>query len=259
MMKEKLANTLLWLALAILIAGTLVLCISSRKQDAQKVCTNMRVYFKDDFNFVTEGDIKTWLESGFGHYVGQKLDSMDLCGMEVFLDGKTAIRKSEVYTTPDGAINIIITQREPVLRFQKKDIGFYVDERGYVFPLQKRYEARVPLVSGNIPVSCGPGYKGELKNAREAAWMRSIIALMDYISNSRRWSGYSERLTVEENGDIVLKALEGKEKIIIGSPDRIEEKFEFLGKYYDVIRPSKPDGYYATVNLKYRGQIVCRR
>lgn len=258
-MKEKLGNILLSVVLALLVAGTAVLCTISREDDSQKLCENMRVYFEDDFNFVTEEDIKNWLESGFGHYVGQKLDSMDLYGMEKFLDGKTAIRKSEVYTTPDGTINVIITQREPVLRFQKKDYGFYVDERGYVFPLQKRYEAKVPVVTGEIPVSCGPGFKGELQDKREAEWMLGIISLMDYISDSRRWAGYSDRLTVEADGDIVMKAVEGKEKIILGTPERMEEKFRFLEKYYDVIKPLKPEGYYSTVNLKYRGQIVCRR
>jgi len=258
-MKEKLANILLFLILTIFAVGTAALCIYSRKQDSQKVCEYMKVYFKDDFNFVTEEDIKSWIVGGFGNFVGQKLDSMDLCKMEQYLDGKTAIKKSEIYTTPDGAINIIITQRKPVLRFEKKDFGFYVDDRGYVFPLQKRYEAQVPVVSGEIPVSFGPGYKGELMSKREAEWMRGIIKLMNFVSNSKRWSGYSERLMVEGNGDIVLKALEGKEKIIIGSPERMEEKFNYLEKYYDVIKPSKPDGYYSTVNLKYHGQIVCRR
>ena len=38
----------------------------------------------------------------------------------------------------------------------------------------------------------------------------------------------------------------------------MDEKFEKMGKYYKVIVPEKGSGAYKTVDLRFRGQIVCK-
>ena len=45
---------------------------------------------------------------------------------------------------------------------------------------------------------------------------------------------------------------------IIGQPTSLEEKFEKMGKYYKVIIPEKGSDAYRTVDLRYKGQIVCK-
>ena len=61
-----------------------------------------------------------------------------------------------------------------------------------------------------------------------------------------------------DNGDIALIPRKGKEIFIIGQPTSLEEKFEKMGKYYKVIIPEKGSDAYRTVDLRYRGQIVCK-
>ena len=36
-------------------------------------------------------------------------------------------------------------------------------------------------------------------------------------------------------------------------------KFEKIGRYYTAIVPDKGEGYYSTVNVKFKDQIVCRK
>ena len=64
---------------------------------------------------------------------------------------------------------------------------------------------------------------------------------------------------IEDGGDLVLKTVDGKERFIIGFPDAIPEKFGKMAKYYSHILPSKGEGYYKSVNLKYNKQIICRK
>lgn len=258
-MNAKSIRFLLLTVMAVLVAGTAFLCLESGKARNQRVCEGMRVTFKENFNFITEDDVKEWVEREYGHYVGKRLDSLELWRIEDIVDNQAAVRKSEVFTTSDGMLNINITQREPVLKLVKSDYSFYVDGRGFIFPLQKNYDSPVPVIYGEIPITCNPGFKGKVSDPKESLWLQQTLGMMDYLSGSKQWSGYVGRISVTKTGDMVINPAEGKENVIFGAPDRCKEKLELLGRYYDTIKPAKEEGYYSTVNVKYRGQIICRK
>jgi len=65
------------------------------------------------------------------------------------------------------------------------------------------------------------------------------------------------RITVSDEGDIVLFPTSGNESFIFGQPENIEDKFSRIHKYYSHIKAAKGD-IYGTVNVKYKGQIICR-
>ena len=50
----------------------------------------------------------------------------------------------------------------------------------------------------------------------------------------------------------------GKERFIFGPPVDFEAKFDRISRYYTSILPLNGVGY-TTVNVKYNGQIVCRK
>ena len=233
---------------------------SAAKKEAL-TCTGLEVTIKDSLenNFVSVSDIRKYLDSESGGYIGQKLGSIDLVKMERIIDGKSAVLKSEAYVTKDGMLNISVTQRRPAVRFQSKDGGFYADKEGYIFPLQKNYTAYVPVVDGAVPVTVPDSYKGEVGSEKEKKWIQDIISLVDYMDKSGVWAENIVQITVRDNGDLVLVPRQGKEKFLFGKPDNIEDKFSRMEKYYTGIVPAKGEGYYSTVNVKYNGQIVCRK
>ena len=225
---------------------------------SQLTCAGVRVEFKDDFNFITSKDIEGYLNKEYGAYVGQRLDSVDLEKVESILDNKSAILKAEAYTTPDGFLNVEIRQREPVVRFQKGDNGFYADERGFIFPLQRNYTSMVPIIDGEVPLNVGRGYKGAPKTEAEKKWLSETLGLVNYMTGTV-WAENISQITVRGNGDLVLIPREGKERFIFGQPSDFEAKFDRIGLYYTTILPEKGNGYYTTVNIKNNGQIVCRK
>ena len=192
-------------------------------------------------------------------YIGQLLDSVDLAKVERILDNKSAILKTEAYTTPDGMLNVKVFQREPVIRFQKGGNGFYADEKGFLFPLQSNYTSQVPIIDGNVPLTFESGYKGEPVSQKEKDWLGNIIALVNFMQESKNWSENISQISVRPDGDLVMVPRQGKELFIFGGPDNYEDKFSRMEKYYTTILPEKGEGYYSTVNLKYNGQIVCRK
>lgn len=229
------------------------------KRMRELTCAGIKVEFTDDFNFITAKDVEGYLNKGYGAYIGQRLDSVDLMKVEKILDSKSAILKAEAYTTPDGYLNIKIRQREPVVRFQKDGNGFYADERGFLFPLQRNYTSMVPIIDGAVPLNVERGYKGEPKTDRERKWLSEVISLVNYMQNSGVWADNISQITVRGNGDLVLIPREGKERFVFGQPDDFEAKFDRIGLYYTTILPAKGNGYYSTVIIKNNGQIVCRK
>lgn len=258
-MKEGLRITLIAAAFCLTAFVCLVIFRMNDRRVGQLTCAGVKVEFTDDFNFVTAKDVEGYLNKDYGAYIGQRLDSVDLLKVETILDGKSAILKAEAYTTPDGYLNVRIRQREPVVRFQKDNNGYYADEKGFLFPLQKNYTSRVPIIDGAVPLNVERGYKGEPKTEAERRWLREAISLVNYMKGSVIWEENICQITVRDNGDLVMIPRQGKERFIFGHPSGFESKFDRIGRYYSAILPEKGAGFYSTVNVKYNGQIVCRK
>lgn len=246
------------IALSFIYLGT-VLGLSARKR-ADMSCTGLNVVIRDSVknNFVTKTDVKDYIDTEFGTYIGSKAYGLDLNRIEEIIDGKSAVLKSEAYVTADGMLNIAVTQREPMIRFQRADGGFYADKDGFLFPLQRSYTARVPIVDGEIPIRVGNGYKGDVRGEKEKEWLKRMLALVKYMEDGKVWAEAIVQISVQPGGDIVLVPRHGKEKFIFGQPVKIEEKFKLMEYYYTGIEPHN-QGVYSTVNVKYAGRIVCRK
>ena len=223
-------------------------------------CTGLEVSILDSTrnSFVTKADVKGYIEKEYGQYIGVKADSIDLTGIEEIVDGRSAVRKSQAYVTKDGILHVDVTQRKPVVRFQKNGGGFYADEERYIFPLQRTYASHVQVVDGNIPLAADSGYKGELTDPEEKIWFDSMMDVINYIEDSKVWREKIVQIHVDEDRDLILIPREGNEHFLFGQPVEIEDKFRKMEKYYTHIIPAKGDGYYKIVDLKYKGQIVCK-
>lgn len=255
-MKRPLKTILRTAGIALLLAAFVLLGLLSRRARRERTCEGVQVEFSDDFNFVTEDDIKGYIDRYAGNYLGRRLDSLDLNGIENMLDQQSAVLKSEVYSGGDGMMHVVVSQREPVLRFQSPESGFYIDDRGFIFPLQDNYTSLVPVIDGNIPIHVSPNYKGEARTEKEAAWIRGVQEMVEYMQGNAIWAENIVQIHVDENSDILMIPREGEETFIFGSPDDIPAKFSRMEKYYQYIKPGEKK--YTIVNVKYKGQIICK-
>lgn len=223
-------------------------------------CTGLDVVITDSLTnrFVSEADVRKYLDKEYGQYEGILLDSIDLVKVERILDGRSAVHKSQAYTTRDGKLNVTVTQRTPVVRFQKSDGGFYADAEGFLFPLQNSYSSRVQVIDGDIPLKANSGYKGELTDEREKAWLGKVLNVVNYMENSKIWKDKIVQITVCDGGELILVPRVGTERFHFGQPDNISDKFSRMEKYYTHILPEKGSGKYTSVSVEYDGQIVCR-
>lgn len=245
----------LLLAACIIIAFT---AGASARSDIR--CTGLDVVITDSMqnSFISKKDIKGFLDKEYGQYIGCSIDSLNLVRIEDIIDGRSAVLKSQSYVTKDGVLHIRVSQRKPVVRFQKSDGGFYADAEGYIFPLQRNYASHVQIIDGNIPLAANSGYKGAIENPKEKEWFEKIMNVVNYIEKSKTWRGKIVQIHIDEKGDLMMIPRDGKEIFIFGQPTGIEEKFRKMEKYYTHIIPAKGENQYKKIDLKYKGQIVCR-
>ena len=243
-----------------LCVGVAFLYRTVRQESALVVCGRLDVHFADSLHFVSEQDIRDYLDKRYGPYIGERMDSVQLARIEDMLESRSAVSRCEAWTTDDGVLHLDITQRAPVLRFMRaEDDGFYVDDGGYIFPLHPTFTAPVPVVEGAIPVDIPAGYKGEAQDERARAWIAGVLAMNRHIAANRSWQRRIEHIRVRPGGELLLSLTGRSEEFFVGQPQDIPDKLQRIDRYLGTIAPSKPEGYYHTVNVKYKQQIICRQ
>lgn len=210
--------------------------------------------------FITPREIRKFLDEELeGGYIGVQIDSIDLTRIEEILDSKSAILKSQAFTTKDSILNVVVTQKKPIVRFQKGTKGFYAVEDCSLFPLQSTYTSHVMVVDGYIPLKIEHGYLGKPDTEEGCRWLKGIVGLVKYINASRTWQSKIVQITVQEDGNLVLIPREGRERFLFGQACDMEKKFEKMELYYKGIREEKGEDAYRTVDLRFEGQIICRK
>ena len=258
-MPDTVKNILKGVVAAAIAAALCTAYICGAHQRRELKCTRLNVIITDSTvnRFISSEEVRKTLDRQYGEYIGIAIDSIDLMKIEEMIDNKSAVKKSEVYATMDGTLNIRITQRKPMIRFQTDDRGFYADEDGILLPLQTTYTSHVHVVDGNIPIRSNSGYKGAPQSEEERIWLKGISDMIRYMDKGI-WKDKIVQIHIDGDRNVILIPREGNEKFIFGQPVDIGNKSTKMEKYYTHIVPAKGRDHYRTVDLRYDGQIVCR-
>ncbi|MGN0190487.1 MAG: cell division protein FtsQ/DivIB [Candidatus Cryptobacteroides sp.] len=255
-MKKVIYRILLGVTALLALSSTAVFLVLGRERHEKIPCRGISVTIKDstENHFVTGKDVEDYVRKGYGKVEGVPVSELKLDVIEKAVTLKSAVLRCEAYLSPDGLLNLEVTQRTPVARFQTASNGWYADEDGFIFPLQRSYTSMVPIIDGDFPVNPPRGFKGMLEDGAGKDWMMRVVAMVGYM----RQTGWDRRITqihVDRNGEITLIPATGKEKFLFGQPDSFVEKFGKMDKYYRMILPM--DKGYVKVDLRFDSQIVC--
>ena len=258
----------IWKHIANITFGALLVCVltgayflgASKRKPIK--CKGVSITVTDSAmnRFISPKEIKKYLDEELeGGYIGVQIDSISLTRIEEILDSKSAICKSQAYTTKDSILNVTVTQKQPLVRFQKGTKGFYAIEDCTLFPLQSTYTSHVMVVDGYVPLKIEHGHLGKPDTEAGCKWLQDIVSLVKHIEGSKTWKSKIVQITVLEDSDLVLIPRVGQERFLFGQPCEFEEKFEKMGLYYKSIRHKKGESAYKTVDLRFKDQIVCRK
>ena len=246
----------LGLLLAVVLIGAYLLGSNNRSQTR---CAWVVINVEDSLKtpFVTSKKVKQYLSQDYGKLIGVPIDSIDVFKIENILNSKTAILKSNVYKTSKGTLNITVTQRKPVVRFQTAEYGFYSDIDGYLLPLEPDFSMDVLIIDGNIPLDMEDCKRGAPEDPHDSRWLEDMLKLTGHI-NSSIWKERIAQIHCDESGEITIVPREGREIFLFGLPYDIEEKFEKMQMYYERIVAQKGPDAYKVVDVRFKKQIVCK-
>jgi len=208
------------------------------------VCGDVAVDVTDSTRtrFVAGEEVRKAVLGRFDNALGEPLNSLNFHEIEAFVEKHSAVKNCEVYNTIDGTLKIGIVQHQPLLRVFENDRTYYIDENGDQMPTFDHYTARVLIVSGAI-----------------SGQMDHFIQIARLIRKDPFWRAQFEQMYVKENGDYVLVPRVGDHLILLGLPERVEEKLRNLKALYKKGLDSREWNRYQVINLKYKGQVLCSK
>jgi cell division protein FtsQ len=89
--------------------------------------------------------------------------------------------------------------------------------------------------------------------------LRDIYHMVNHIRKDDFWSAQIDQIYVDGNNEIDLIPRVGNHIIKIGTPEDFTEKLTNLQTFYRKVMPEVGWDRYSVINLKYKGQIVCKK
>jgi cell division protein FtsQ len=206
---------------------------------------------------IDSADVIKLVERSYGTALDSKLaGEVNVDWLERALEEDLYVKNAEVVLTANSKIKIKIEQREPVLRIiDNMGAQYYLDIDGNRVPLSKHFVATRTLVaSGNIP----PHTPEFLKKKRHL--MKDLFELAQFIRAEEFWAAMIEQIYVNNRDEFVLVPKLGDQAIVLGKyDDSVEDKFRRLMIFYREGMNREGWQEYKTIDLRYRGQVVCER
>jgi cell division protein FtsQ len=234
----------------------------TEKQNAL-VCGNVEVKIVDSLEnrFIEKKNILRLLERRGIKLIGRSFNEIDLEKVEAIINDYPPIQRAEAYKTVNGCIVIELKQRSPIIRIiDNNNTTFYIDENGYIMKTSENYTSHVIIANGNIHVNFPVINKTNVtkfKNRNKI--FPDLYYLGKYIIENKFWNAQIQQIYVDRDGDIELIPQVGSHVIIFGDYSDCETKFNNLMSLYKNGLPTKGWNTYKTINLKYKGQVICTK
>ena len=250
----KIGIALLWiLGVSTILVSLAFTEIKKQEFKCKKITINVN---KDDEDyFINKQDIAALIQIGGDSLLNKNIDAIDVKRLEKLIEDYKYISNAEVFIDLNGELFVNVKQRKPMLRiFTADQHSFYLDENGLKMPLSPNYSAKVLSANGFIDEVYG-GIYDSVKNPL----LKDIFALSQFIRKNEFWDAQIEQIYIEENKDITLIPRVGNQRIILGSIEKMNEKFEKLYLFYTKAMPKAGWDAYSIINLKFDNQIVATK
>lgn len=237
------------------LSGVIVLMSFIEIKKVESTCEKIEVVLPGNQFFIERAEIDEILKSKNGLLIGRRLSGIDIQYLENKLKANPFIEYAKVYIDMNGVIHAEVKQRVPVLRILNlSGQDFYVDQNGLKIPLSDHFTARVLAANGLILED----FSGKVDTLRTKL-SKDLFLTAKYIAEDSLWNDQIVQMYVNEKNDIELVPRVGNQKIILGNADNLKEKFRNLLLFYKKALPQAGWDTYSSINLKFKGQIVCEK
>ena len=256
------AKTVLTIFLDVAIFVYLALAFTSFNKPKETVtkCIGVNINIKDETTngFLSKEEIKSRLEHNHLYPLAKPLRYVNTRQIEETLKQSPFVKTAECYKTINGNVNIILTQRMPIVRIKAQNGNdFYLDDNDCVMP-NSHYTSDLIIATGNISTQFATNYISPLcKEIMEHEFWKNQIEQINVLPD------YSIEIVPRVGNHIICfgRMLEGKNK-----EDRMSLIKEFfnkkitrLEKFYKYGLSQAGWNRYCYINLEFDNQIICKK
>ena len=247
-MKEKLKHIIKWIGIVASIVLLIVVVVLAIVKDENKKCLKLliKVNYESGNNFIAEDEIgKIVNEKYSNNLIGEKIKTIKTQEIEKEISKNKYVKDVQIYSNLSNELVVDVVQKNAVVRIiNNAGVSYYLTDIGDTIPLSSKFTSRVLVVQGNIS-------SNEIAN---------ILKLCKFIEGDEFWKASVEQVLIGSNADYEIYTKLGNQNVVIGKIDEdLENKFKKLKAIYTEVLPKVGFEQYKTINLKYKGQVVCSK
>ncbi len=263
---KKILNIVLW----IFVAAGITLALGFAEAEQKKVkgkSVSISILNEEENHFIDEDDVKLFLKQRKDTVIGQPITHMNIYELEKSLNAHPVISKADVSVDVNGAVNIDLIQRKPIVRLiTTSGESYYIDDEARLMPLSPNYTARVLVANGNIQEKYAQFYKYRIPELQADTVMNRNSVLDDIfevatcVVKDSLLSQLIQQIYVTDEKEIQLVTAVGGHIILLGEGKEVAEKFNKLKIFYkEGLNSIDNWNKYSIINLKYKDQVICTK
>ena len=253
---SKSLKRLTWAAVALIFA-MVIIAFADKKGNRAVSTVEVAVTPLGEGNLlINEADVLEAIKRNYGFVLeGTPIADLEVGRLEQMIETDPFVADADVFVDAEGRVQVEIVQREPVLRIiSNNGQNYYLDHDGFKMPLSDHFSARVLVATGNIPP-----FSDDFMDPEKKHTLKDLFALRGDLLADEFMNALIEQVYVSNRGEYILIPKLGDQKIILGPYENIADKFKRLKVFYKEGMPYEGWQKYSEINLKYKGQVVCRK
>ena len=235
--------------------------IDLRRQDI--LCGKVVVDISDsaECKFVTPERILEMVNNRSDAVLGRPVGTISADALEKKISTIREIKSVDVWFDIDGTMNIVVDQRNPVMRVIPDSGGDYlVDDEGVLFKSVGGHPPRLHIVGGNVNITREMLNGTSITDSTMGRTpLRDAFDFVGYIKSDKFWSAQIDQIYINNKGELELVPRLGSQIIKLGPLEGYTTKLENLRLFYEQVIPETGWDKYSEINLEYSDQIVCKK
>nr|WP_185882118.1 cell division protein FtsQ [Blattabacterium cuenoti] len=173
----------------------------------------------------------------------KKIGQLCILTMEQKLNNYPFIKKSEVFLSVDGTLNIKILQKEPILRIKNGNQEYYLTKEAENLELSSIYSSKVLLAKGSFSMEEKKHLVDLVKTINSDELLKNqIISIKKTVPNL-----------------FILIPKIGNHHIILGNIKDFKSKLNKLKAFYKQYINKIDMNQYQSIDLQYKDQVVAKK
>jgi len=256
-MKRIIQITLFTISIIGLLTLTGFVVISNMNTNIANVDIN--IYRNSENGFINRAELLSAINNidSINKLQINKVKNIDI---EKALSSNPYVDKVDSYITINGNLLVNIKEKQALIRiYDGGDKGFYLDDKGDIFPISRKYAPRVIIANGYIKEEVLKPNGNIADSIYNGSIFRELFELIQLINGNTLLKAQINQIYVNSKGNFDLIPELGNHLIQFGTIVNAETKIKNLDAYYKKYLKTSIWDSYKTINLTYKNQIVCTK